>query len=274
MLLTGRFSKTVYAAAVSAALLTGASLPAKSAYASSDVRVQINDRLISFPEAQPFLDEDQRLYVPIRFVAEQLGLDIDWEKTGKQQYEVKLAGPDTVIEWATGNNRPLVNGKPKSAGAKAKFLNGRVFMPFRFVAEATGNRVDWDAKSRTAIVSTDGGTYKAAAVPGPVLGPEMTFRATAYSASPEENGGWGAVDYFGNPLELGTIAVDPSVIPLGTKVYVTGYKHDGLPAGGFYAEARDIGGAIKGDRIDIFIPGPRSEAFKFGVQDVTLRIVK
>lgn len=52
----------------------------------------------------------------------------------------------------------------------------------------------------------------------------MNVKATAYSADPSENGGWGAVDYFGNDLELGTIAVDPSVIPLGTKVLVTGHS--------------------------------------------------
>ena len=41
------------------------------------------------------------------------------------------------------------------------------------------------------------------------------------------------------------IAVDPSVIPLGTKVYVEGYG---------YAVAADTGGAIKGHKIDVFFP--------------------
>ena len=52
-----------------------------------------------------------------------------------------------------------------------------------------------------------------------------------------------------NP-DLKVIAVDPSVIKLGTKVHVEGYG---------YAIAGDIGGAIKGNKIDVFIPS-KSEA--------------
>lgn len=100
------------------------------------------------------------------------------------------------------------------------------------------------------------------------------MKATAYSAAASENGGWGPVDYFGNPLELGTIAVDPSVIPLGTKVLVTGHSHPGLPKQAFVATARDIGGAIKGKRIDIFIPGSQKSVSTFGFQDVELYILK
>lgn len=99
-------------------------------------------------------------------------------------------------------------------------------------------------------------------------------KATAYSASAEENGKWGAVDYFGNPLKLGTIAVDPKVIPFGTKVYVTGYDFEGLPADGFVAKATDTGGAIKGSRIDIFVPGSRSFVSAFGFQNVKVYILE
>ncbi|GAB6930207.1 3D domain-containing protein [Paenibacillus sp. JCM 10914] len=101
----------------------------------------------------------------------------------------------------------------------------------------------------------------------------LSVKATAYSAAASENGGWGAVDYFGNALELGTIAVDPKVIPLGTKVLVTGHAHPGLPKKAFVAEARDIGGAIKGNKIDIFIPGSQSSVRQFGIQDIKLYII-
>jgi len=102
----------------------------------------------------------------------------------------------------------------------------------------------------------------------------LDIKATAYSASAEENGKWGPVDYFGNPLKLGTIAVDPNVIPFGTKVYITGYDFAGLPTGGLIATATDNGGAIKGNRIDIFVPGTRQFVSAFGYQNVKVYILK
>lgn len=102
----------------------------------------------------------------------------------------------------------------------------------------------------------------------------LDVKATAYSAAVSENGKWGAVDYFGNPLELGTIAVDPSIIPLGTKVLVTGHSFPGLPKKAFVATARDTGSAIKGNRIDIFVPGSQQSVSEFGFQDVQLYFIK
>lgn len=78
---------------------------------------------------------------------------------------------------------------------------------------------------------------------------EINCVATAYTASAADNP-WGPVDYFGNPLKLGTVAVDPSVIPLGSTVYIVGYNFNGLPTNGMVFHADDEGGAIKGNRVD------------------------
>lgn len=101
----------------------------------------------------------------------------------------------------------------------------------------------------------------------------LSLTATAYSDAPEENGGWGPVDYFGNRLELGTVAVDPNVIPLGTTLYIEGYSSPGLPAKGMIVKATDIGGAIKGNRMDIFIPGSRQQVSNFGIQKIKAYIL-
>lgn len=94
---------------------------------------------------------------------------------------------------------------------------------------------------------------------------EFFVEATAYTAYC--NGCSGITktgqDLRNNP-HLKVIAVDPNVIPLGTKVHVDGYG---------YAIAGDIGGAIKGNRIDVFIP-TKNEAFKWGRKDVKIKILE
>ncbi|KUO95763.1 LysM peptidoglycan-binding domain-containing protein [Ferroacidibacillus organovorans] len=100
-----------------------------------------------------------------------------------------------------------------------------------------------------------------------------TFLASAYDPSVSSNGPWGAVDYFGQPLKFGDVAVDPSVIPLGSTLYISGYSDPALPAGGFYAKAVDTGGAIKGKRIDVFLP-TTSAALNFGLENVSVSIIR
>ncbi|MBR5236853.1 MAG: G5 domain-containing protein [Clostridia bacterium] len=64
----------------------------------------------------------------------------------------------------------------------------------------------------------------------------------------------------GRPANYGVIAVDPRVIPLGSKLYIE--SPDGAWVYG-YAVAGDTGGAIKGNRIDLFY-NTTSECYKFG----------
>ncbi|MGJ7909620.1 3D domain-containing protein [Neobacillus sp. LXY-1] len=93
---------------------------------------------------------------------------------------------------------------------------------------------------------------------------EITVKATAYTASCEGCSGVTAtgVDIKENP-EAKVIAVDPKVIPLGSTVYVEGYGQ---------AIAADTGGAIKGNRIDVFIPS-EEDAMEWGKKEVTVKII-
>ncbi|TQR30258.1 LysM peptidoglycan-binding domain-containing protein [Lysinibacillus sphaericus] len=95
-------------------------------------------------------------------------------------------------------------------------------------------------------------------------GKTLTMRATAYTAYCEGCSGVTAngTDIRSNP-NLKVIAVDPRVIPLGTRVWVEGYGE---------AIAADTGGAIKGNKIDVFIP-TEGQARQWGVKHVTVKIL-
>ncbi|PEV21922.1 3D domain-containing protein [Bacillus cereus] len=99
---------------------------------------------------------------------------------------------------------------------------------------------------------------------------EFQVVATAYTADPLENG-YKAGDQVKSALghnltanpNMKLIAVDPSVIPLGSKVWVEGYG---------VAIAGDTGGAIKGNKIDVLMPD-KGTSSSWGRKTVTVKVL-
>ena len=85
-----------------------------------------------------------------------------------------------------------------------------------------------------------------------------TFEATAYTDDVESQGKWVGQTASGMKPQVGVIAVDPKVIPLGTKLYVEGYGN---------AIAGDTGGMIKGKRLDLFM-NTNEECYAWGRKKV------
>ncbi len=103
---------------------------------------------------------------------------------------------------------------------------------------------------------------------------ELVLTATAYDLSYESTGkNPGDPEYgitaSGTKAQPGTVAVDPRVIPLGTKLYVASI--DGSPDYGF-ATAEDTGGAIKGNKIDLFMEDG-TDCYNFGRRQVKVYIL-
>ena len=102
----------------------------------------------------------------------------------------------------------------------------------------------------------------------------MVMKASAYDLSFESCGknpgdeAYG-ITASGTHAKPGTVAVDPRVIPLGTKLYIE--SMDGYGSYG-YATAEDTGGAIKGNRIDLFYSN-KSDALDFGRREVKVYIL-
>ena len=155
------------------------------------------------------------------------------------------------------------NGKAVSRVLKSEKV---VSAPTKKVM-AVGTKVVTASVSRGKTSSnkaTSAKTTTASASPAPSEGKEFYVSATAYTASCNGCSGITAtgIDLRSNP-GLKVIAVDPSVIPLGSKVWVEGYG---------YAVAGDTGGAIKGMKIDLFMPN-KDQAFGFGRKQVRIKIL-
>lgn len=89
--------------------------------------------------------------------------------------------------------------------------------------------------------------------------PPRSFQATAYSLR--------GITRSGSYVRRGVIAADPRVLPLGSVVHLKAGNYTGVYS------VQDTGGAIKGKRIDVWMPSSR-EARSFGRQNVRLTVLK
>ena len=157
----------------------------------------------------------------------------------------------------------------KKVTLKNKIVNGivrgSVVLKEEIIKEAVPQIIEVPMKSKEskAEVLTRGASRK------------YVMNATAYEAGPLSTGkrpgdrGYG-ITASGTRARRGTVAVDPRVIPLGTKLYVKSLNPD-IPDYG-YAIAEDTGGAIKGMKIDLFM-NTVSECFQFGRRQVEVYIL-
>jgi 3D (Asp-Asp-Asp) domain-containing protein len=110
------------------------------------------------------------------------------------------------------------------------------------------------------------GTKPLLSLNGPFAGKEIMYlEATAYYPGPNNyGGGVGPTTAIGLLARRGVVAVDPSVIKLGSRVHVEGYGD---------AIAGDTGGAIRGSRIDLCFD-TYDEAIQFGRRTIKVYILK
>ncbi len=154
-----------------------------------------------------------------------------------------------------------VNGE-KLSTVKVVYYGGEEYLRKVVSEEITVAPVDKVVKRGVAkTVSTPQGPLK--------YSKSYTMSASAYTAGPESTGknpgdaGYGRTA-TGAIAQKGVVAVDPSVIPLGTKLYIPGYG---------IATAADTGGSIKGNKIDLCF-NTLNEALNFGRRNVEVYVLQ
>ena len=119
--------------------------------ANADVSVTVDGKKVVFPDAKPFIDENGRTLIPVRFVTEDLGANVEWNAESREVYITK-DGVSIMIR--IGEERILANGSTKVMDTKAIIRYDRTYVPIRYVAEELGATVGWDAGTRTVIITT------------------------------------------------------------------------------------------------------------------------
>ncbi|WP_078593265.1 G5 and 3D domain-containing protein [Evansella clarkii] len=160
--------------------------------------------------------------------------------------EIVAESEDRVVAVGTKEPQPVV-----SRGASAS-------------AENTSSINSSSSSNASAASDSSSSNSSSGGSSGSNQGSWRTFTATAYTANCS---GCSGITYTGvnlkNNPNAKVIAVDPNVIPLGSRVEVKGY--------GTYLAA-DIGGAINGNKIDIFIPDT-NKVRSFGRRTVEVRVL-
>lgn len=147
---------------------------AEDAAPEAEIKLEVNGEIINFEDQKPILIND-RTYVPVRFLAEALGAEVDWDDTHKvviiKNYGIE--GRDTIATHylRLGENKMVVygyrkddtipgNNTVKGAETSVSFyfpddiypiiVNDRTMLPFRYVAELLGAQVYYDPTTGTA----------------------------------------------------------------------------------------------------------------------------
>ncbi len=122
-------------------------------FASQKVNVSIDGRVRIFPDVEPFIDSNGRTQVPIRFVSEELGADVDWDSSTKT---ATIERNDRVVEMTIGKSQIVVDGETKKMDTSPMIYQGRTVVPLRFVSEGLGVDVNYDCSKNLVEITTDG----------------------------------------------------------------------------------------------------------------------
>ena len=91
-----------------------------------------------------------RTMVPLRAIFEALGATVEWNQETKT---VSSVLGDTEISLTIGENKLIKNGEEIVLDVPALIMNGRTLVPVRAVSESFGVYVEWDANTRTVVLT-------------------------------------------------------------------------------------------------------------------------
>ncbi|GIO31221.1 MULTISPECIES: copper amine oxidase N-terminal domain-containing protein [Paenibacillus] len=220
--------KSKSAAAIAAvslsAMLTAAPLfsntvPVASAAAAqkktAPIQVALNGGTYSF-EAAPIM-ENGTVYIPLRDLGDLLGLQAFWDIATKN---ISIAYPGTLITMPPGGKEAVINGKKVKLATPVRVIQGRTYVPLRFISESLGIQVQWMAAKRTVAITHSSPYVKGGGV------------NTAAWLNPKTGEVFISYPLNVKPQSVGKLNVD-------IKEFITGFEAQPLAGGGLMLRVVD-----------------------------------
>jgi len=114
--------------------------------------VQNNVAVEKTMDVAPYI-KNGRTYLPVRYVADALGVSDDniiWDPVNAT---VTIFKGDRIAQMTIGSTTLLVNGVQINMDAAPEITNGRTMLPVRWLAQALGATISWDAETQQVTVT-------------------------------------------------------------------------------------------------------------------------
>jgi len=115
------------------------------------VQVVVNGSSVDFPDTEPYINQDGRTMVPVRFISEQLGASVAWDEAA-QKVNIEYKGKKIIIP--VNEKVAYVDNTQIALDTEAVITDNRTMVPLRFVSEALGAAVVWSSSNSTVLIST------------------------------------------------------------------------------------------------------------------------
>lgn len=125
--------------------------PAATFAQSQDIQMKVNGQPVE-ADVSAFIEND-RTYVPVRFVTEALGGDVQFDTEMYDTPAVLIYGDDDI--WLTlfiGYRKALYGENVMANDVPPIIKNGRTMVPIRFIASYLGCEIGWDQNTRTVYI--------------------------------------------------------------------------------------------------------------------------
>lgn len=118
---------------------------------NKEIRVYVDGNYIRISDAKPYIDDHNRILIPVRFPAEAIGAEVLWNDE-KQEVKMTKDGQEVVLRL---NQRDyLVNGQIKEMDTEMVYnqISGRSYTPISYVMEGLGAEVEWETVDHILVI--------------------------------------------------------------------------------------------------------------------------